>query len=155
MKHTASLFAIGFWAMLAPVQAAVVQARWDELCRVAGTNQLNVTTADGITESGHCLATRNDELSLEANQRIVKIARSTLTRIQMYDPGNGHRLADLGNGMAKSFKAGFRWLFSPAAPLGLIAIPSTIAWGLVAAPFCALGDMGSHGPTTQDVKLTN
>ena len=46
-----------------------------------------------------------DGLSLSANQRLVKIARSTLTRIQMYQPGNYH-LADLGDGMSKIFRSG-------------------------------------------------
>jgi hypothetical protein len=105
--------------------------------------------------SGSCSSTDADGLSLTANQRIVKIARSTLTRIQMYQPGNGHHLADLGNGMSKSFARGFGWLFSPAAPLGLVAIPATVAWGAVAAPFCLLGDMGDNGPVTQDVKITD
>jgi hypothetical protein len=155
MKHTLCFLAVGVWAAVTPLHAADIQARWENLCRVAGTRQLNVTTTDGKTESGVCTATSGDELSLKANQRIVRIARSTLTRIQMYTPGNGHHLADLGNGMAKSFKTGFGLLFSPAAPLGLIAIPATVAWGAVAAPFCLLGDMGSNGPTTDDVKLSN
>jgi hypothetical protein len=144
--------AILVWTL--PVRAADdIHANWTDLCRVAAGHQLNVTTSDGKTISGSCTSTYGDELSLTANQRIVKIARSTLTRIQMYDPGNGHHLADLGNGMSKSFKTGFGWLFSPAAPLGLVAIPATIAWGAVAAPFCLLGDLGDDGPVTKEVKL--
>lgn len=111
-----------FSAMLAwalPVRAADdIHTNWTDLCRVAAGHQLNVTTSDGKTVSGSCTSTYGDELSLTAGQRVVKIARSTLARIQMYDPGNGHHLADLGNGMSKSFKTGFGWLFSPAAPLG-------------------------------------
>ena len=155
MKHTFRLLAIGFWAALASLHAAELEAHWNELCRVAAGRQLSVTTSDGKTVSGTCANTNADELSL-ANQHIVtKVARSTLARIQMYDPGTGHHLADLGKGMSKSFKTGFGWLFSPAAPLGLVAIPATVAWGAVAAPFCILGDMGSNGPTTQEIKLTN
>ena len=155
MKHTLCVFAFGILAALAPLRAADVQARWDNLCRVAGVHQLNVTTLDGKTVSGSCTSTDADGLSLTANQRVVKIARATLTRIQMYQPGNGHHLADLGDGMSKSFKRGFGWLFSPAAPLGLVAIPATVAWGAVAAPFCLLGDMGDNGPTTQDIKVSD
>ena len=70
-------------------------------------------------------------------------------------PGNGHHLADLGNSMSKSFARGFGWLFSPAAPLGLVAIPATIAWGAVAAPFCLLGDLGDDGAITQDIKVSD
>src|SRR5580700_2979912 len=161
MKHTIfpGIRLMIFSAALAwtfPVHAADdIHARWIDLCSVAGSHQLNVTTSDGQTVSGSCNSTDADGLSLSANQRIVKIARSTLTRIQMYQPGNGHHLADLGNGMSKSFVRGFGWLFSPAAPLGLVAIPATVAWGAVSVPFCLLGDMGDDGPTKQDITLTD
>jgi hypothetical protein len=155
MKHTLCGFAFGILAALAPLHAADLQARWTDLCRVAAGHQLNLTTSDGKTVSGTCGSVSADELSLTVNKRAIKIARSALTRIQMYDPGNGHHLADLGDGMSKSFKKGFGWLFSPAAPLGLVAIPATVAWGAVSAPFCILGDMGSNGPTTQEIKLSN
>ena len=155
MKNVLGFLALCTLAAWAPLQAADLQISWNNLCHVTGTHQLNVTTSDGKTVSGTCGSTLGDELSLTVNQRAIKIARSTLTRIQMYDPGNGHHLADLGDGLSKSFKKGFGWLFSPAAPLGLIAIPATVAWGAVSAPFCLLGDMGSNGPTTEDIQLRN
>ncbi len=142
-------------AALTPVYPADVQAHWSNLCHVAAGRQLNLTTSDGKTVSGTCGSTDADGISLTANQRVVKIARATLIRIQMYQPGNGHHLADLGNGMSKSFKNGFGWLFSPAAPLGLVVIPATAAWGAVAAPFCLLGDLGDDGPVTQNIKVTD
>jgi hypothetical protein len=150
-----TLTAVMVWTL--PVHAADdIHARWMDLCRVAGSHQLNVTTSDGNTVSGSCTSTDAEGLSLTANQRVIKITRSTLSRIQMYSqPGNGHHLADLGDGMYKSFRKGFGWLFSPAAPLGLVAIPATVAWGAVAAPFCLLGDLGDDGPATQDIKVTN
>ena len=130
-----------------------LQARWNDLCRVTAHRQLSVTTSDGKTVSGSCTSTDADALSLSSNQRVVRIARSTLTRIQLYQSPSGHHLADLGKGMSKSFKTGFGWLFSPAAPLGLVVIPATVAWGAVAAPFCILGDMGDDGSPAQDVKV--
>jgi hypothetical protein len=154
MKTLLSTFVLCTLAAWTPMHAADLQARWSELCHVAGGHQLNVTTSDGKTVSGACLKTDADALSLTANQRVVEIARSTLSRIQMYQPG-GHRLADLGDGMSKSFRRGFSWLFSPAAAMGLVAIPATVAWGAVAAPFCLLGDLGDYGPVTQDIKVTD
>ena len=94
------------------------------MCHVAANRQLSVTTTDGRTVNGSCTSTDADGLSLTANQRVIKIARSTLTRIQLYQPGNGHHLADLGNGMSKSFRMGFGWLFSPAATSGIGHHPS-------------------------------
>ncbi len=156
MKHTCFVILSAALAWTLPLVAADdIHTRWNDLCHVAGNHQLNVTTSDGNTVSGSCTSTDADGLSLTANQRVVKIARSTLTRIQMYQPGNGHHLADLGNGMSKSFSRGFAWLFSPAAPLGLVTIPATIAWGAVSAPFCLLGDLGDNGPTTQEIKVTD
>jgi hypothetical protein len=155
MKHFFFSLALCALAVSTPLPAADLQARWTELCHVAGTRQLNVTTSDGKTVSGICGSTTADELSLNNKQLVVRVARATLTRIEMYDPGTGHHLADLGNGMSKSFQQGFRWLFSPAAALGLVTIPATVAWGAVAAPFCLLGDMGSDGPSTHEIKLTN
>jgi hypothetical protein len=155
MKHVIGLFTFGLLAGWLPIEASDLQTSWNDLCRVAGTRQLNITTSDGRALSGTCGSTTADELSLKNKQLVVKVARATLTRIQMYDPGTGHHLADLGNGMSKSFQQGFRWLFSPAAALGLVTIPATVAWGAVAAPFCLLGDMGSDGPSTQEIKLTN
>ena len=155
MKHVLCCFAFGILATLAPLRAADLQAHWSDLCRVAGAHQLNVTTSDGKTVSGSCTSTQGDALALTSNQRVILIARSTLSRIQMYQPGSGHHLADLGSGMSKSFKRGFGWLFSPAAVLGLVTVPATVAWGAVAAPFCLLGDMAEDGPVTQDIKVTD
>jgi hypothetical protein len=165
MKHTSfsQLCCLIFSAALAwtlPLHAApddndVIHARWGDLCYVAGGQQLSVTTRDGKTIKGTCASTTGGEIALTTNQRVVKIARSTLTRIQMYQPGSGHHLADLRKGMSKSFRTGFGWLLSPAAPLGLVAIPATVAWGAVAAPFCLLGDLGRDGPTTHDIKVTD
>ncbi len=155
MKHIFRSFAFCTLAALAPLRATDVQARWDSLCQVAGRHQFNVTTSDGKSVSGACASTDADALSLTTNQRVVKIARSALTRIQMVQPGKAHHLANLRDGMSKSFKRGFVWLFSPAAPLGLVAIPATVAWGAISAPFCLLGDMGEDGPVTQDIQVTN
>jgi hypothetical protein len=137
-----------------PTFAATIHARWNDLCQVARNRPLSVTTSDGQTVNGACTSTDADVLSLNSNQRIVKIARATLTRIQLYQPGN-HHLADLGRGMSKGFQTGFGWLFSPAAPLGLVVIPATVAWGAMAAPFCLLGDLADNGPVTQEIKVIN
>jgi hypothetical protein len=155
MKHTLCAFAFCIFSAWTPVHAADLQSRWNDLCHIAAGHQLNVTTSDGKTVSGTCSSIDADGISLTINQRVVKIARTTLSRIQTYQPGNGHHLADLGNGMSKSFKTGFGWLFSPAAPLGLVTIPATVAWGAVAAPFCLLGDLGDDGPVTRNIQVTD
>ncbi|MGB6944815.1 MAG: hypothetical protein WBE37_20630 [Bryobacteraceae bacterium] len=155
MKTLLSTFVLSL-AAWTPMHAADLQAHWNDLCHVAAGRQVGVTTSDGKTVTGSCLATSSDELSLVSTDGVVKIARSTLTRIQVWQPGNRHHLKDLGNNMDSSFQLGFAFLRSPAAPIGLAIIPATVAWGAVAAPFCALADIaGQDGAVIQDVKVTD
>ncbi len=46
-----------------------------------------------------------------------------------------------GQGLHKHLRNGIDDLLSPRAPLGLVSVPSVLAWGAVAAPFCALGEL--------------
>jgi hypothetical protein len=156
MKHIFRSFAFCTLIVWCPLHAADVQVHWNDLCRIAAGRQLNVTTSDGKTVNGSCLATSSDELALTATEGVVKIARSTLTRVQVWQPGNRHHLKDLGNNMDSSFQLGFIFLRSPAAPIGLAIIPATVAWGVVAAPFCVLADIvGRDGAMIHDVNVTD
>ncbi len=156
MKTLFSTFVLCTLAAWAPLHAADLQAHWNDLCQVAAGRQVNVTTSDGKNLTGSCLATSSDQLSLVSTDGVVKIARATLTRIQVWQPGNRHHLKDLGNNMDSSFQLGFVFLRSPAAPIGLAIIPATVAWGAVAVPFCALADIvGQDGAVIHDVKVTD
>jgi hypothetical protein len=85
---------------------------------------------------------------------IVKIARATVSRIDMQrSKNNGHQLRALGKGLRQGLKQEFQWLLSPTAPLGIVAVPATLAWGVVAAPFCLLGDLANRGHATQQIKV--
>jgi hypothetical protein len=57
-----------------------------------------------------------------------------------------HRLKSLGKGMKHGMHDGVKMTFSPLAPIGLVVIPGTLAWGAVAAPFCILGDLFGGKP---------
>ena len=39
------------------------------------------------------------------------------------------------------------------APLGLVAVPATLAWAATAAPFCVLGDLVHKAMPDREVKL--
>lgn len=155
MKNILRSFALCTLAAWAPLRAADPQAQWNDLCHVAAGRQLEVTTSDGKTVSGFCVSTTAEELALNSQQRIVKIARSALTRIRVRQPSNRHHLADLGNSLDGSFQLGFVFLFSPYAPLGLAIIPATVVWGAVAAPVCLVRDLGENGPSMREIKVSD
>jgi hypothetical protein len=134
-------------AWLAPLRAAsVIQVHWNEVCRITSGNLVEITTATGDRVEGYCAAVGVDEISISTkdnkNIRVVKIARTALSRIVMRSPSKGHHLRSLGRGMRDNLREGFHSLFSEMAPMGLVHVPGTLAWGAIAAPFCLFGDLG-------------
>jgi hypothetical protein len=114
---------------------------------VAEGQPLTLTTADGATVDGYCVAIGVDEISVNTKDRgVVKVARSALSRIDMHlhtSSHRGHELRALGHGVHVGLSRGFGWLLSPDALLGIVTIPATLAWGAVSAPFCAIGDVAA------------
>jgi len=99
-----------------------------------------------------CVGIDVDEIAVKTkDQRGVKIARSTLSRIRIHRT-RGNALASLGKGMLAGLRHGHEWPFSPAAPLGLVVVPDTLAWGAVAAPFCLLGDLQYKLAGSEEIK---
>jgi hypothetical protein len=101
------------------------------------------------------MAVNVDEIAVTTqNHEVVRIARSALARIRVRRTSmKGHELAALGRGMDKGLRSGFGWLFSPAAALGIVAVPSTLAWGAIAAPFCLMGDLYYKVSGTEEIKV--
>ena len=124
-------------------RAEPISVPWNKVCSVAGERELSITTQRGETVQGVCLKINVDEIAVTTKDHcVVKIARSALARIRVQRAStNGHALAALGRGMLTGLRSGFGWLFSPAAPLGIVAVPGTLAWGAVAAAFCLVGDL--------------
>jgi hypothetical protein len=160
MTHT-TLTTIRFLSLSAvmilslPLHAAdQIQVPWNEVCKTAAGNQLTIKTANGDSIDGYCLSVDVDEIAVTTkDQRVVRIARKTLSRIDMLtSKDQGHQLAALGRKVDGGLRQGFKWLFSPAAPLGIVAVPATLAWGAVAAPFCLLGDL-TQEPSTKEIKV--
>jgi hypothetical protein len=133
-----------------------VEVRWSEVCRVADGHQLTITTTNGDTVDGYCMSINVDEMAVTTkDRRVVKVARAALSRIQMQmQPSpKGHYLRSLGKGMHEGFRQGFSWLLSPYAPLGLVVVPGTVAWGAIAAPFCLLGDLKDNTISEQSKEI--
>ena len=132
-----------------------VEVPWNQLCKKAMGNQLKITTADGATVDGFCMSITVDEVAISTeNQKVVKVARAALSKIQMHRGlEQQHPLKALGKGLRASFREGFDMLFTPEAPGGLVLIPGTAAWGAIAAPFCALGELKNKLDGPREVKV--
>jgi hypothetical protein len=147
-----TLSAVMAWSL--PLKAATpIEAPWKDVCNVAGGHELKITTLDGNSVSGYCMSINVDEIAVsKKGHPVTMIARATLARIQMRSR-KGHRLSSLGTGVREGLRQGFEWLFSPSAPLGLVMVPGTLAWGAVAAPFCLLSDLKNSGTEEHEIKV--
>jgi hypothetical protein len=127
---------------------------WNQVCLASSGQELLLTTSSGDTITGYCASVTVNELALrDSRGKVVKVARGALARIQMRSPER-HPLRSLGKGMHNGFHQGFEWLLSPMAPLGLVTLPGTVAWGAIAAPFCALGEIKAAGKKTPLREIT-
>lgn len=138
-----------------PLHAAEPMAvRWNDVCSATRGHQLTLTTANGHSVDGYCISVDVEEIAVTTkDQRVVKIARTALSRIRMRSSKKGHQLNSLGRGVHEGLRLGFDWLLSPLAPLGAVTVPATLAWGVVAAPFCILGDLKDNMATNQEIKV--
>jgi len=64
------------------------------------------------------------------------------------------RLANSGDGMSKSFRQAIGLLLSPCS-FGLVAIPESVAWGAVSAPFCLIRGLSDDGPAAREIKISD
>jgi hypothetical protein len=156
MKHIQSRIILLFALAVAgvPLHAAdTVEANWNQVCRVSRGRELLLTTATGDQVRGYCFPVDVDGLGVKTKTgQVTRIARTALTRIEMRS-SRGHQLHSLGKAIQDGLKFGVKALFSPLAPVGLVTLPGTLAWGAFAAPFCVLGDLEERGSGAQEIKL--
>jgi hypothetical protein len=147
-----ALSAVLSWTV--PLHAAdPIETHWDDVCKVSAQSQLSLTTADGETVEGVCIHINADEIAVTTfDHRTIHIARAALSSLQLRRT-EGHQLKSLGKGLHRSLRTELRWLLSPQAPMGLVSIPATLAWGVAAAPFCVLGDLVNKATPARDIKL--
>jgi len=142
-SKTASLVAVLAAAIAChPALAAdPIQVQWNQVCHAAGGREVTVTTASGEIVQGDCFAVDVNQIAVKTKDKgIVKVARKSLSRIDVYR-AKDHQLRALANNVRKGLNFGWDSMLSPIAPVGIVAIPATLAWGAVSAPFCVLGDL--------------
>ena len=135
-----------------PIQNDSIKTPWRNVCSVAGNRPLHIKTPTGDVE-GYCVSIDVDSITVRGkDNKIVTIGRTAYSKIMLVT-GEPHPLRALGRGMRSSFRSGFRALFSPAAPIGLIQVPATVAWGAVSAPFCVLGELKSGHAEEREISV--
>ncbi len=92
-----------------------VEVPWNQLCKAATGNHPMITTADGATVDGRCMSITVDEVAIRTeNQKVVKIARTALSRIQMHRRlEEQHPLKQLGKSLQASFRDGLACCLRP------------------------------------------
>jgi len=133
--------------------AEPAETNWADVCAVARGRELILKIGNGETVYGYCSTISVDAISVVTNdRRIVKVARTALSRIQMRRE-KGRQLRSLGRGMRTGLLYGSDQLLSPNAISGLVTLPAILAWGAVSAPFCLLGDLRYHLAGQKEIKV--
>jgi hypothetical protein len=150
LTGVATLFTFSTAAQ-SPAPTAETPVEWNNLCANTAKELLVVTTESGDTIKGYCVFVQHDELTVRTEDgKMVKIARGTLRKV-LAGAVPEHRLKALRKGVKDSLRVGVKLTFSPVAPVGLVVIPGTLAWGAVATPFCILGDLFAEKPAAPHV----
>ena len=124
------------------------------MCQATQGRELALTTADGQTVDGYCIGVRVDEVEIRtAHQGMVKIARNARSRVVMQPKRGGKQLASLKKRFTGAVNEEAKWILTPSVAAGLVALPVTVAWAAVAAPFCALGDLLNHDPGPKEIAI--
>lgn len=132
--------------------AAAIETPWNQVCRVADGHELLVTTANGGTVEGYCVSVDVNGIGVGTKDgRVVQVARKALSRLEIRR-SKGHQLSSLRKGMHDGLQFGFNSLLSPLAPVGMVAVPATLAWGAIATPFCVLGDLKAKLTGNQEIR---
>jgi hypothetical protein len=141
-------------ACTAPLHAAdPIETHWNDICKATVGNHLVLTMADGTMVEGYCVRVNADEIGVRTlDHQAVTIARSALSSLRLRTT-EGHQLKSLGKGLHTGLRAELRWILSPRALEGLVALPVTLAWGAASAPFCMLGDLVAKLTPEREIKL--
>jgi hypothetical protein len=131
---------------------ADTEVEWDRVCAASQGNRLVVTTTTGETEEGFCTMITVNEVGLTTGQRMTKIAKDKISRLRVHRV-KGRQLSSLFKEMGHSFRDATGTLFSPLAPVGIVWLPGTVAWGAIASPFCLLADVGGLLAGDYDIKV--
>jgi hypothetical protein len=81
----------------------------------------------------------------------MQISRDAITRFRISAAES--ELDRYGQNVRKEFKTSFSRIFSSRAPEGLVRLPATVAYTVVTAPFCLLGEMFRDRPAPREITI--
>jgi hypothetical protein len=111
-----------------------------------------VTTTTGESVQGYCTSIEVDEIALRTDKQVVRIAKSKISGLRVHRV-RGHQFSSLWREVGGGVRYGTGLLFSPYAPVGLVWVPGTVAWGAVATPFCLLADVADRMAGEKVIKV--
>lgn len=139
--------------LLAAGKEGPIEARWTDVCRIANQRELTLKTRTGESVEGYCVAIDVNRVSIRSNgNAIIGVARSTLAKIEVTSHKD-HQLRSLQRSVHHGLKWSVRNVLTPVAPVAIVSIPITLAWGASASPFCLLGDLLAIGSRKREIRI--
>jgi len=150
MRHTLNtLIAIAI-SLAALHGATVKEVPWTSICNANGP-KLRVTTADGRHLQGSCTVVEKDTIVFEIGKgQSMLLERSNIAKVEI-SPRRQRQLTELRQTLGRELSGSVKDLFTPMAPLALVAIPAELAWGAISTPFCAIGDLLQEDDAVREV----
>jgi len=115
-------------------------SRWNGLCELAEKNEVALTVATGKTIRGRCISASEGSLSLNSHGRLLTINRSDVKRIWLLRKTR-RLLPVLGEQFGFMLAGGILSLGSPESAVGVVLIPTALAYGAVGTPICVVHDL--------------
>jgi hypothetical protein len=133
---------------------------FQNVCREAGGREVTIVIKTGETYTGQCVFVEGDRLQFSAKdpanaasfqRKVMQISRDAITRFRISAAES--ELDRYGQNVRKEFKTSFSRIFSSRAPEGLVRLPATVAYTVVTAPFCLLGEMFRDRPAPREITI--
>jgi hypothetical protein len=147
----AAAIAVAFAMSLAA--APKVPKTWTQLANYLKGKYVTITMNNGTTEQGQFAYSKSDAIVLVGGKEVPRNMVAGL-RTEA-DPNQKSNLRRLGDTLHRGYTNSFNNLASDnAPPWGLIGVPAVTAYAVVAAPFCALGDLfAPDKPSPQEIEI--
>jgi hypothetical protein len=112
---------------------------WDQLLKALKGKTIEVTTIDGAVHRGHFVSSGTDTLIVKAGKKVT-ITRASIVSLRQETRIRGNHLGDFTDFILIVSLLDVGSLTSESFPLAVVAIPVTVAVGIVGLPVCWIWD---------------